>query len=128
MSLFKKPGVYRAGVATAPASNLLHARPDEVANAGRPEEQPGAYARSSAINHCENLADHLMIIHGMHDDVVLFEDTIALTEKLIALGKCFDLVVAPGSGHALWERDHYANHLASALVGHFERYLGTAAP
>ena len=30
MSLFKKPGVYKAGVAGAPATNVFHAQPSQM--------------------------------------------------------------------------------------------------
>ena len=40
-----------------------------------------------------------MIIHGMQDDIVLFHDSVRLIEKLMLLGKNFDLVVLPSSVH-----------------------------
>jgi dipeptidyl-peptidase-4 len=124
MSLFKKPGVYKAGVAGAPATNVWHATTGEVDVAARPDTHPEVYRKSSAYSYGENLRDHLMIIHGMQDSVVLFKDSVTLAEKLMLLGKDFDFVVAPSAVHGWTRKDYAAVYLLRKLVGHFDRYLG----
>ena len=124
MSLFKKPGVYKAGVAGAPATNVWHADTGRPPVTRRPDTHPEAYRRSSAISYGENLQDHLMIIHGMQDSVVLFKDSVTLVEKLMMLGKDFDFVVAPSAVHSWSQKDYNAVYLLKKLVGHFDRYLG----
>jgi dipeptidyl-peptidase-4 len=124
MSLFKKPGVYKAGVAGAPATNVWHAGTSEARLFGDPEDHPEAYRQGSAFSYGEDLQDHLMIIHGMRDSVVLFRDSVVLTEKLMMLGKDMDLVVAPSATHGWSRRDFAAQFLLKKLVGHFDRYLG----
>ena len=124
MSLFKKPGVYAAGVACAPATNVWHARPGITGVMRRPQAYPDAYRRSSSISYAEGLQDHLLIIHGMVDDIVLFKDTVTLAEKLMLLGKEFDVVIAPSAVHDWEERDYVAAYLLRKLVNHFNRYLG----
>ena len=124
LSLFKKPGVYRAGVAGAPATNCWHANAAEVRNFGRPDTHPEALRKASAICYGEDLQDHLMIIHGMQDSVVQFRDSIALAEKLMMLGKDFDLVVAPSATHGWSQKDYVGVYLFNKLVSHFDRYLG----
>ena len=75
MSLFKKPGVYKAGVASAPATNLWHATTGEVRAARRPDCDPEVFRKDApSASYGENLQDHLLIIHGMQDDIVLFKD------------------------------------------------------
>jgi len=49
MSLFRKPGVYKAGVAGAPATNMWHATTGEMRVMGTPQDHPDEYARSSAF-------------------------------------------------------------------------------
>jgi dipeptidyl aminopeptidase/acylaminoacyl peptidase len=44
----------------------------------------------------ENLKDQLMIIHGIQDDVVLFKDSVMLSEKLMILGKNWARNLAEG--------------------------------
>lgn len=123
MSLFKKPGLYGAGVAAAPASNLWHATTGEVANAGRPSTHPESYRRSSALSFGEALVDPLMIIHGMQDDVVLFQDSVALVEKLLRLGKQLDFVIAPAATHDWANRPDYAAFFFEKIEEHFDRHL-----
>jgi len=125
MSLFKKPGVYRAGVAGAPATNVFHATTGEMRVMMRPQDQPREYEKASAFNFAEGLQDHLMIIHGMRDSIVLFKDSVSLIERLIRLGKDVDFVVLPDSQHG-WDTEGLSQTLFAfrKLVGHFDRYLG----
>jgi dipeptidyl-peptidase 4 len=127
MSLFKNPGVYKAGVAGAPATNVWHATTGEVKVAKRPDANPDVYRKISAISYGESLQDHLLILHGMQDDVVLFKDSVALTEKLLLLGKPVDFVTVPSSVHNWTLKDHYARYLLDKLVAHFDRYVGRGA-
>jgi dipeptidyl-peptidase-4 len=125
MSLFAKPGVYRAGVAGAPATSLFHAETGEMRTMMAPQDHAAQYADSSAFLRSGALQDHLMIIHGMKDDVVLFKDSITLTERLILQGNDIDLVVLPASPHS-WDtqglaQTRFAYH---KLVEYFRRYLG----
>jgi dipeptidyl-peptidase-4 len=125
MSLFKKPGVYKAGVAGAPATNVFHATTGEMRVMMRPQDHPREYANASAFTFAHGLQDHLMIIHGMRDTVVLFRDSVALVERLMLLGKDVDFVVAPNSHHG-WDAEGLYQTLFTfrKLVEHFERYLG----
>jgi len=124
MSLFKKPGVYKAGVAGAPATSVWHAMTSEVRLLGRPYTHPEIFRKASAYRYGEDLQDHLMIIHGMQDSTVLFRDSAALAEKLMLLGKDFDFVIAPSANHGWTQKDYVAVYLLGKLVGHFDRYLG----
>jgi dipeptidyl-peptidase-4 len=107
MSLFKKPGLYAAGIAGAPATNVWHALSGQMAVMLAPEDSPAEYADSSPFMHADGLEDPLMIIHGMQDRVVLFKDTMALVQRLILLGKDVDLVTLPASGHG-WDLEGLA--------------------
>ncbi len=124
MSLFKKPGVYKAGVASAPATNLWHALDGQERVVGRPHARPDLYREASAISYGENLQDALLIIHGMRDDVVMFKDSVALAEKLMMLGKKFDFAFSPSSVHAWARKDYVAAYMLDKIVSHFDRHLG----
>jgi dipeptidyl-peptidase-4 len=106
MSLFKKPGLYAAGVAGAPATNVWHAYPGQMWVMGRPEgpDMPGRYEKQSALYQSAGLADPLMIIHGTADSIVLYSDTLALLERLIEQNKPVELVSLPGGSHG-WMAD-----------------------
>jgi dipeptidyl-peptidase-4 len=121
-SLFKKPGLYKAGVAGAAAVDPYFFGTDDVAIARRPQSHPEAFARGAA-QYAGNLEDHLLIIHGMQDDVVPFKTTVVLAEELMRLGKDFDFAFAPGATHGWTRPTHYARYLFGKLVAHFDRYL-----
>ncbi len=126
MSLFKKPGVYAAGIAGAPATNVAHAYPGQMWVMGEPTgtDQPGRYQQQSPLYHTSGLADPLMIIHGSKDPVVLYSDTIAVTEKLIAQQKIFELVTLPGTSHG-WDNEGNDVRLFSfkKMIEFFDRHL-----
>ena len=125
MSLFKKPGVYKAGVAGAPATNVWHALTGEMRVMMAPEDQPQEYASASAFTHAAGLEDHLMILHGMRDRIVLFKDSVSLVQRLLLLDKDVDFVVLPDSRHG-WDNEglRQTRFAFRKLVQHFERYLG----
>jgi len=106
MSLAKKPGVYAAGIAGAPATNVWHAYPGQMWIMGPPtgKDMPARYEAQSALYQSHGIKDPLMIIHGTRDPVVLYYDTVALTERMIAREQPFELVTLPGANHA-WASD-----------------------
>jgi len=126
MSLFKKPGFYRAGVAGAPATNVWHAYPEQewIMGPTHGADYPKRYEDQSALFHTAGLEDALMIIHGTRDEVVLYADTMALVERLTAQGKSFELVTLPGTGHSWANQDRTLTRFAyGKLAASFEREL-----
>ncbi|MEX2123128.1 MAG: prolyl oligopeptidase family serine peptidase [Woeseia sp.] len=107
MSLFKKPGLYAAGVAGAPATNVWHATPQQMRVMGEPkgDDYPERYRRQSSLWQVSGLEDPLMIIHGTRDSIVEYSDTIAFVEELIRNNKTLELVTLPGVNH-YWGNDN----------------------
>ncbi len=122
-ALLKRPGMFAAGVAGAPATDPFAFGPDDVAITRSPDTHPDAFVRNSAMTLGANLRDHLLIIHGLMDDVVPFRTTMALAERLMLLDKDFDLATAPLATHAWSSREHYAVYFFRKLTDYFERYL-----
>jgi dipeptidyl-peptidase 4 len=127
-ALLKRPGMFAAGVAGAPALDPHAFGPDDVAITRSPKTHPEAFVRGSALALGEDLRDHLLIIHGMMDDVVPFRTTMVLAERLMLLGKDFDVVTAPSATHAWSAREHHAVYFYRKLVQYFDRYLRGQAP
>jgi dipeptidyl-peptidase-4 len=129
MSLFKKPGVYAVGIAGAPATNVWHAYPEQswVMGPATGADMPGRYEKQSPLYHTEGLQDPLMIIHGNRDEVVLYADTIAVANKLIAKNQPFELVTLPGAGHG-WdaEGNDQRRFAFKQMVEFFNRHLRPA--
>jgi dipeptidyl-peptidase-4 len=123
-ALMKRPGVYAAGVAGAPALDPHAFGPDDVAITRTPTSHPEAFVRGSALSLGDDLRDPLLIIHGLMDDVVPFRTTMALAERLMLLGKDFDLATAPAATHAWTAREHYAAYFYRKLAQFFDRHLG----
>ena len=126
MSLSKKPGVYAAGIAGAPATNVWHAYPSQMWIMGPPDgaDMPARYEAQSPLYQIQGARDPLMIIHGTRDPVVLYSDTVALTERMIANGQDFELVTLPGGNHA-WASDNLAQtrFAFGKMVDFFNRHL-----
>jgi len=129
MSLFKKPGLYAAGIAGAPATNVWHAYPGQMWVMGERsgDDYPARYERQSALFQSEGLADPLMIVHGSADPIVLYADSIALVERMISQGKAFELVTLPGASHG-WMADNLAQtrFIYRKMIDFFDRHLGMA--
>ncbi len=122
-SLLRKPGLFAAGVAGAPATDPFFFGSDDVAIARRPQTNPETFGRG-ALQYAGNLRDHLLIIHGMQDDVVPFATSVALMDEFMRLGKDVDFAFAPAATHGWTQRPAYARALLTRLVEHFDRYLG----
>jgi dipeptidyl-peptidase-4 len=126
MSLFKKPGVYAAGIAGAPATNVAHAYPGQMWVMGEADgdDQPERYEAQSALYHSEGLVDPLMIIHGTRDQVVLYSDTIAVVQDLIEREQAFELVTLPGVGHG-WDAEtpEVRRFAFKKMIEFFDRHL-----
>jgi len=122
-SLLRKPGLFQAGVAGAAATDPRLFGSDDVAIARRPQTHPATFLRG-ALQYAGNLQDHLLLIHGMQDDVVPFSTMVALTEELMKQGKDFDVAFAPAATHGWTQRPYYATYLLRKLVDHFDRFLG----
>jgi dipeptidyl-peptidase-4 len=124
MSLFRKPGLFAAGIAGAPATNVRHALTGQMAVMMRPQDQPAEYDDSSPVEHGHDLRDPLMIIHGMRDWVVLYRDSVTLVQRLVLLGKDVELVTLPNAGHG-WDAEGLAQTRFAfrKMVDFFDRHL-----
>ncbi len=88
MALFTEPKYFGAGAALRPVTDWAHYNHGYT---GRilnfPNTDTLAYRRSSPIFFAQGLEDPLLIMHGMVDVNVHFEDSVRLTQRLIELGK-----------------------------------------
>ena len=129
MSLFTKPGVYRAGIAAAPATNVFHALTGEQRVMDTPQQRPAEFTRASSSTKAAGLRDALMLVHGMRDVVVLYRDSAWLTQYLIQLGRDVELVTLPDAPHGWDLGPRYQTRYAfTRMVDFFDRHLATEAP
>ncbi len=121
--LFKKPGLFAAGVAGAPAVDVWHFTGYDQHLTRRPDTHPEIFAGGSLLDLGEDLSDPLLIIHGVHDDIVPLKTTLMMTEKLKLLGKNFELDLVHDSGHWWAASDHYARYTFGRLVDFMHRHV-----
>lgn len=122
-ALFKKPGLFAAGVAGAPAVDIWHFGGFDQHLTRRPDTHPEIFAQGSLMSLGEQLADPLLIIHGLHDDIVPVKTTFMLTEKLALLGKRYELHIVHDSGHWWAASDHYARNTFGRLNDFLRRHV-----
>jgi dipeptidyl aminopeptidase/acylaminoacyl peptidase len=102
MSQFRHPAVFAAGVANAAVTDWAHYQDRWTSRIlGRPESDPEAYRGSSPIYFADGLEDRLLIVHGLIDDNVHFQDAARLIQKLIELEKDFEVMVYPTERHTI---------------------------
>ncbi|WP_329805946.1 S9 family peptidase [Flavobacterium facile] len=101
MGLLTKPGEFKAGAALRSVTDWAHYNQGYTANIlNFPETDADAYKKSSPIYFANNLQDKLLMLHGMVDDNVQFQDIVRITQRFIELGKKdWDLAVFPVEAH-----------------------------
>ncbi|WP_298200034.1 S9 family peptidase [Novosphingobium sp.] len=94
------PGAYAAGISGAPVTKWeLYDTHYTERYMGDPREVPEAYARSGTIADAARITDPLLLIHGMADDNVVFDNSTAMIAKLQAEGVPFEMMLYPGYTH-----------------------------
>ena len=86
---------------------------------GLPQDNADGYRRGSPISFAEGLRGDLLIVHGTGDDNVHYQGTERLVNRLVELGKPFDVMVYPNRSHGISEGRGTTLHLHSLLT----RYL-----
>jgi dipeptidyl aminopeptidase/acylaminoacyl peptidase len=71
-----------------------------------PQENPSGYEKTSVVAAAGNLHGKLLLLHGVMDDNVHWQNTLQLAHALQAANKDFELMVYPQSRHGL-SGEHY---------------------
>jgi len=88
MALFTEPDVFTSGAAIRSVTDWAHYNhdyTDQILN--EPYNDEKAYRQSSPIYFANGLKGNLLMLHGMVDQNVNFQDIVRLTQKLIELHK-----------------------------------------
>ncbi|MDQ6679162.1 MAG: prolyl oligopeptidase family serine peptidase [Acidobacteriota bacterium] len=115
MALFRSPGTFQAGAAFASVTewenyNAFYTQQ----RLNRPQDNPEAYRRSSPITFAGQLKDPLLIVHGMADSNVLFQDDVQLTEKLVHLNN-------PNFSEIFYPEENHGFAREESLIDSFRR-------
>jgi dipeptidyl-peptidase-4 len=96
------PGTFAAGVAGAPVTRWeLYDTHYTERYLGNPATDPAPYRAAGAIPDAGRIADPLLLVHGMADDNVVFENSTVLMGTLQAASRPFEMMVYPGATHGV---------------------------
>jgi dipeptidyl-peptidase-4 len=100
--LEKAPGVFAAGVAVAPVTKWeLYDTAYTERYLGNPSLDPKPYQSSDALDDAVKIRDPLLLIHGMSDDNVVFQNSTELYARLQKAKRPFEMMAYPGATHAI---------------------------
>jgi dipeptidyl-peptidase-4 len=127
-ALFRYPDVYTVGMAIAPvADQRLYDTIYQERYMGLPQENEAGYKAGSPIHFAERLRGRLLIVHGTGDDNVHYQGTERLINRLVELGKSFDVMIYPNRTHALSEGPGTTLHLRRLIARYLLEHLPPGA-
>jgi dipeptidyl-peptidase-4 len=122
--MFRDPEIYSVGVSVASVPDQrLYDSIYQERYLGLPQDSPKTYEQSSAINFADGLRGDLLVMHGSGDDNVHFQGFELLVNKLISLGKLFDMRVYPGRTHGIFEGEGTTEDVYTNILGYFLTHL-----
>jgi dipeptidyl-peptidase 4 len=117
------PGVFAAGIAGAPVTKWeLYDTHYTERYLGDPRLVPDVYARSNALADAGKIADPLLLIHGMADDNVVFENSSALIGRMQGQAVPFEMMLYPGYTHRVGG-PKVGVHLWETIFGFLDRNM-----
>jgi dipeptidyl-peptidase-4 len=123
-AMFRFPDVYAVGVSVAPVPDQrLYDTIYQERYMGLPDDNAAGYKLGSAIHYASGLKGDLLIIHGTGDDNVHVQGTEVLVNKLIELGKPFDLMLYPNRSHSISEGPGTTVHVYRKIARYFVDHL-----
>ncbi|MGB3738443.1 MAG: DPP IV N-terminal domain-containing protein [Pontixanthobacter sp.] len=116
------PGYYAAGISGAPVTRWeLYDTHYTERFMGDPRNVPEAYEKASAIPDAKTIADPLLLIHGMADDNVVFENSSALIAAMQEGNVPFEMMLYPGYTHRV-SGETISPHMWNTIFGFLERH------
>mgnify|MGYP000919706524 CR=1 FL=1 len=123
-AMFRFPDVYAVGVAVAPVPDQrLYDTIYQERYMGLPDANAAGYKRGSAIHYADGLKGDLLIVHGSGDDNVHVQGTETLVNRLVELGKPFDLMIYPNRTHSISEGPGTTVHVYRKIAKYFVDHL-----
>lgn len=100
LAMFKGDGLFKMAMAVAPVTNWRYY--DNIYTERflqTPQENPAGYDENSPITYANKLKGNYLLIHGMTDDNVHFQNAADLTTALIENNKQFEQFFYPNMNH-----------------------------
>lgn len=103
LTLFKGTDIFNMAIAVAPVTNWRYYDTIYTERFMRtPQENPEGYDDNSPIFFADRMKGKLLLIHGMGDDNVHFQNSVELTKVLIDADKQFDMQFYPNKNHGIY--------------------------
>ncbi len=124
MTTLKAPeGTFAASVSGAPVTDwALYDTFYTERYMDTPQDNPEGYEQSSVFPHLKNLNSPMLMIHGMADDNVTFDNSTRVYAELQKLKKPFEMMTYPGQRHGVRDTD-MSIHLMNTRYAFLDRYL-----
>lgn len=127
MTILQAPeGTFAAAVAGAPVTDwALYDTFYTERYMDTPQDNADGYEKSSVFYHLDKLETelpNLMLIHGMADDNVTFDNTTRLMAELQQRGIVFELMTYPGQRHGI-RGQALGTHLMKTRMNFLDRHL-----
>jgi dipeptidyl-peptidase-4 len=102
LCLFRHANLFAMGIAVAPVSNWKYYDTIYTERYMRTyDENKNGYEDGSPDNYAGGLEDPYLLVHGLADDNVHFQNSAELISALVEEGKQFDLYVYPNKAHSI---------------------------
>jgi len=125
MVMCNHPGVFHTGISWKPVTDWRNYWDSYTCpRLARPEDDPEIYKATSPVFHADGLEGNLLVVHGMLDDNVLFQDAVWMIQKMIEAGKYFDLMIYPRDDHGLTLRHESLPDCMERFAVYFEEHMG----
>lgn len=126
-ALSQAPELFHAGAALRAVTNWVnyyYANPGYTRpRLGDPENNPEHFHRSSPISFADSLSRPAIILHGLIDDNVGFQDAAQYIDRLIKSGNTnFDMMMYPSERHAYTNPNSWHDQYLR-IFNFFERHL-----
>ncbi len=103
LSLFKGSEIFSMAISVAPVTNWRFYDTIYTERFMRtPQENPEGYDENSPIFFVDRMKGKLLLIHGMGDDNVHFQNSAELTKALVDADKQFDMQFYPNKNHGIY--------------------------
>ncbi|MBE6283378.1 MAG: S9 family peptidase [Mediterranea massiliensis] len=123
MAMSEGTPIFKAGVAVAAVTDWKYYDTIYGERFMRtPGENHDGYKESSAFTRAKNLHGKLLLVHGMADDNVHYQNCAEYAEHLVQLGKQFDMQIYTNRNHSIFG-GYTRMHLYTKLTEFFKREL-----
>ena len=123
MSMSEGTPVFKAGVAVAAVTDWNYYDTIYGERFMRtPQENADGYKAASAFTRADKLHGDLLLVHGSADDNVHFQNCAEYAERLVQLGKQFDMQLYTNRNHSIFG-GNTRMHLYTKLTNFFNTHL-----